>query len=428
MVVWAGVHWLAIHFGDDVAGLQAGFFGGAAGFDGFDHDAVGRAELLEQHVVIAALFLESDADGTTRNFSVGDELVVDADDGGGGQREADAFEAAAAGIDGGVDADNFAGHIDQRAAGISGVDGGVGLQEALELVADVGAIFGADDSGGDGGVQAEGAAEGEHPVADLYAVRISELGDGKIAVGVDLDHREIGVLVKADYVAIVFGGIAVEDDLNFGGLVDDVIVGEDETLFVDDHAGAEAAFGVGAFIGRLEKTIEEIFEGIAEAAFRFLAAFRLFHDLSGGNINDRGADLFRNGGKGIRKDHGIGQRKERGAGGALVVSGLGVAGDHGADHDAEAQGKDNEQGGENFAAAHPDVEFLKLDAHVKLLYSVPKANAAEAEKRRTLWMDGAGRERRQSSIALYGTRAGGVGCGCWGSKCGWGAGDWRRPG
>ena len=255
---------LAVDVGDDVAGLQAGFIGGAAWLDGFDDDAVGRAEFLHEHGIIAAIFLESDADGAAGDFSVGDELIVDVDCGVGRQREADAFETAAAGVDGGVDADHFAGHVDQRAAGISGIDGGVGLNEALKLVADVGAIFGADDSGGDGGVQAEGAAEGEDPVAHLHAVGIAELGDGKIVVGVDFDDREVGVLVDADDAGAVFGGIAVERDLNFGGLVNHVIVGEDETFFVHDHAGAKAAFGVGAVVGRVEEAIEEILEGVAE--------------------------------------------------------------------------------------------------------------------------------------------------------------------
>ena len=65
-------------------------------------------------------------------------------------------------------------------------------------MADVGAVFGADDSGGDGGIQAEGAAESEDPVADLHAIGISELGDGQIVVGVNLDYGEVGIFVRAD--------------------------------------------------------------------------------------------------------------------------------------------------------------------------------------------------------------------------------------
>ena len=206
----AGVYGLAVDIGDHVAGLQAGFVGRAAGLDGFDYDAVGDAEFLHQHGIIAAIFLERDADGAAGDFAVGDQLIVNADDSRGGQREADTFEAAAACVDGGVDADYFAGHVDERAAGIAGVDGGVGLNEALELVADVGTIFRADDSGGDGGVQAEGAADGQDPVADLHAVGISEFGYGEFVVGFNFYYGQVGVFVEADYAGVVFGGVAVK--------------------------------------------------------------------------------------------------------------------------------------------------------------------------------------------------------------------------
>ena len=36
--------------------------------------------------------------------------------------------------------------------------------------------------------------------------------------------------------AVYLSGVAIERDLNLGGLVDDVIVGEDETFFIDDYS------------------------------------------------------------------------------------------------------------------------------------------------------------------------------------------------
>jgi hypothetical protein len=49
----------------------------------------------------------------------------------GGNGEADALRAAGAREDRGVDADQLAGHVDQRAAGIAGIDRRVGLDEEL---------------------------------------------------------------------------------------------------------------------------------------------------------------------------------------------------------------------------------------------------------------------------------------------------------
>ncbi len=77
--VGAGVYGLAVDIGDYVAGLQSSFVGGTAWLDGFDYDAVGHAEFLQEHGIIAAIFLESDADGAAGDFTVGDELVVNVD-------------------------------------------------------------------------------------------------------------------------------------------------------------------------------------------------------------------------------------------------------------------------------------------------------------------------------------------------------------
>src|ERR1700735_103611 len=395
-----GVYRVAVDFGDHVARLQAGFIGGAPGGDVFDPDAVGRAKFLHQHRIIAAIFLESDADGATGYFSIGDELVVDADDSGGRKREADTFEAAATGINCGIDADDFTGHVDERAAGIAGVDGGVGLNETLKLVADVGAVFGADYSGGDRRVQAEGTAESENPIADLRAIGVSELGDGKFVIGFDLDDGEVGVFVESDDAAAVFRGIAIESDLDFGGLVNDVIVGEDETFFVDDYTGTQAALGVRSIVGRLREAVEEILERIAARAARPFAAFGFFDDLRGGNVYNCRTDFFRDSGKGVGKDNGIWERKQRGAGGVLVVGGLGVTGDHSAEDDADAESEGEEQGGENFATAHPKIKFPKFDTHWSSFTIAGPRQCSEG----AAYLRRAGSKRRPSSIAPYRTR------------------------
>ena len=49
-----------------------------------------------------------------------------------GDGEADPLVAAGVAGDGRVDADDLAAEVDQRAAAVAGIDGGVGLQEVLE--------------------------------------------------------------------------------------------------------------------------------------------------------------------------------------------------------------------------------------------------------------------------------------------------------
>ena len=78
--------------------------------------------------------------------------------------------AAAAGRDLRVDADHAAGRVDQRAAGVAGVDRRVGLDDVLDREA-VGrgdaALQGGDDAGGQRAVEAERVADRDRRVADL---------------------------------------------------------------------------------------------------------------------------------------------------------------------------------------------------------------------------------------------------------------------
>ena len=66
--------------------------------------------------------------------------------------------------------------IDERAAGIAGIDGGIGLDEELVVGdADLGTRHRRDDAVGHGLADAERIADGEHEVADLQRVGIAEV-------------------------------------------------------------------------------------------------------------------------------------------------------------------------------------------------------------------------------------------------------------
>ena len=175
-----------------------------------------------------------------------DEVVVDGDDGVGRHGESDALVAGRLGVDGGVDADDFAVHVEQRTAGVAGVDGGVSLNEVLELSGDTGldgAILGRDDAGGNGLREGEGAADGFNPVADLGLIGVAHFDGGQRRTGVDLDDGEVGGLIGADDAGgtaeVLRIGIGGELDVDLVGLFDDVIVGDDVALGIDDEAGAE---------------------------------------------------------------------------------------------------------------------------------------------------------------------------------------------
>ncbi len=99
---------LSVYIGDHVAALQAGLFRRAAGLNAHDHHAIGRAQFLERDRVGAQIFLETDANRSAGNASLLNQLVVDIDGDARGQSKADAFVAAAASDNRGVNANYFA--------------------------------------------------------------------------------------------------------------------------------------------------------------------------------------------------------------------------------------------------------------------------------------------------------------------------------
>ena len=86
------------------------------------------------------------------------------------------MRAARARIDRRVDANEPAGHIDQRTAGIAGINRRVGLDEELIIAdADLGARHRRDDAMGDGLADPERIADRQHQIADLQLVGIGEI-------------------------------------------------------------------------------------------------------------------------------------------------------------------------------------------------------------------------------------------------------------
>ena len=167
---------LAVVFEHDVAVLEAGLVGGAFGHDVADERAGGVLE-LELFGQRRGDVLDHDAEVAAGDMAVLDEAVHDVAGEVGRDGEADALVAAGAAEDGGVDADEPALDIHQRAAGVAGVDGRVGLDEVLIVLdAEVAAARGADDARGDGLADAEGIADGEHDVAHLRPCRCRPSG------------------------------------------------------------------------------------------------------------------------------------------------------------------------------------------------------------------------------------------------------------
>src|SRR5258708_4583536 len=148
----------------------------------------------------------------------------------------------------GVDAHDLAPGIDQRAAGVAGVERGVCLDDVVDKPAGLraqGSSEGADDSGGQSVLKAVGVADGDDQLSHADFMRVAQahgLEDGCV----NAQQREIGVGVFTDQRG---GEVAsVEQKHSNGvGLVYHMAVGEDESVGGKGEPRAAAAAFVATF-------------------------------------------------------------------------------------------------------------------------------------------------------------------------------------
>ena len=165
-----------------------------------------------------------------------------------GRGEADALPAAGGGKDRRVDANQVTARIDQRATGVTAVNGGVGLNEVFERSdAQMTAAGGTDNAHGHGLAHAQRIADGQHHIADGDLIRTVQLDFRQILQG-DLQQRQVGLRIRADHPGGSIPAVAQRHQ-DLVGVPDHVITGEDIAVVGDDHTGTQA--GQGALPARL---------------------------------------------------------------------------------------------------------------------------------------------------------------------------------
>ena len=245
---------LVVDLGDDVALLQARLVGRAVTLDAADVGALAHRELR----ALGVLGVDRGQRGTqvgvgdllARDDGLGDLDRVVAVDG-----KAHSRTRARAALDDRVDADELALVVHQRATRVAGVDGRVGLnQVGVDRAARVRrqhrrAVQRADNACRDGLVEAVGASDRHDPVANHELGGVANLDRGDLGVPkVDVDHGEVARAVGAQDRAVV--ALAVDGDRDGLGAVDDVVVGEDVAVLVQDDARADAGALVGGHADR----------------------------------------------------------------------------------------------------------------------------------------------------------------------------------
>ncbi len=178
---------VAVHAEDHVTRLQTGLRRGAVGRNAA-HQRAFRTVQSDGLRDRRRHFLDRDTKIRAGHVSIVHDLVHDGSGEVDGHRETDSLIAARSfGENGGVDADQFAAVVHERAAGVAGIDRRVGLDEVFIVFdAEAGSPRGADDAHRHGLADAIGVADGEHDVADLQLVGVAD-GDGGEIGRVDFD-------------------------------------------------------------------------------------------------------------------------------------------------------------------------------------------------------------------------------------------------
>ncbi len=110
-------------------------------------------------------------------------------------------------------------------------------------------------------------ADGQYPIADLQLVAVAQDGGGQAMVGLDPQHGKVGLFIGLDVCGTKLLAVG-EFHQDFIGPFDDMIVGEDDALGVDDDAGTEP--GARGRVGRRETPIlvvEEVLNGRVRRIF-----------------------------------------------------------------------------------------------------------------------------------------------------------------
>jgi hypothetical protein len=174
-----------------------------------------------------------------------------------GMAEADADASrTSGGGNGRVDSHQPAFEVHQRAAGIPGIDGSIGLDEVfITFYTEPAATQGADDTAGDGLAEAEGIADGHDEVPHPHPVRIGEADLGEI-LRLDLEHSQIHLLIGSNQRGPQAPTIRQRDG-DLVSPVDDMIVGHDVAVFRIHHHTRSRGSRPSLLVRNIEKTPEK---------------------------------------------------------------------------------------------------------------------------------------------------------------------------
>ncbi len=133
-----------------------------------------------------------------------------------------------------MNADDLAGHVEERAARVAADERAVGAEEAAGRVEDPADA----DHGSAARLETAGMADGDYPLALLDVRGIAHLHEAPLAVLGDLDHAAVHALVPAERLALHALAVGEDQEAILAGLAGHVAGGKDVALAIDHNAAA----------------------------------------------------------------------------------------------------------------------------------------------------------------------------------------------
>src|SRR6266480_1519217 len=180
------------------------------------------------------------------------------------------------------------------------------------------------------------------------------------------------ILITADNLGGIPSGLASQLDLDFCGLLDDVIVREDVAALVHDNARAQAAVRLrGTIRPAVEESVEEILHRIVLVVRlrTSLAGLLFLQNLRSGDVDHRGLNFVYDARKSICRRDGV-RHRERRRRCAREPKSFGrrdPARNYRADQDSHDQCEANKYSRQDLTLARPVQKFFNLISHVPLL-------------------------------------------------------------
>jgi hypothetical protein len=193
-------------------------------------------------------------------------------------REPDVLRVAA---DGGVDADHLSVRVEQGPARVARVDRRVRLyQVGQQHVAVRGLevpVHGRDDPGAHAVAEPHRVADGDDRLADHQVAAVAQGQGLERPVALDLQHRQVGLRVAADQVRVELPPVG-QLHLDLAGTVDNVVIGDEVAVLVDEEAAAQRVGRHAHDVAQLRPVPEQV-----EAAGQLPAC----DELRGGDVHHR---------------------------------------------------------------------------------------------------------------------------------------------